>query len=57
MKKTKRLQLSRETIKKLSATEIRYAAGGQNNLSAMGICLGSEQNTACDACATEWGCW
>jgi len=56
MKKTKRLQLSRDTIRKLGATEIQYAAGGRINLSVMGVCKGSEQNTACDVCATEWGC-
>jgi natural product precursor len=53
MKKTKKLHVSRETIRKLSAHEIRQVVGGRNNLSQYGVCLPSEQNTACDACITD----
>jgi hypothetical protein len=56
MKKTKKLHVSRETIRKLGAAEIRHAVGGRINLSQFGVCQGSEQNTACDACATEGDC-
>lgn len=53
MKKTKKLHVSRETIRKLGATELRNAVGGRINLSQFGVCLPSEQNTACDACVTD----
>ena len=53
MKKTKKLHVSRETIRKLDAHEIQHAVGGRINLSKLGVCLPSEQNTACDACATD----
>jgi hypothetical protein len=56
MKKAKRLQVSRETIRKLDATEIRYAVGGRINLSQFGVCLPSEQNTACAACVSDVNC-
>jgi hypothetical protein len=56
MKKTKKLHVSHETIRKLGAGEIRLAVGGRINLSQFGVCRGSEQNTACDACATDVDC-
>ena len=64
MKKTKKLHLSRETVRQLAGTELHHANGGLSGLrcslglTGCGECnpRPSLQNTACAVCATEVDC-
>ena len=64
MKKTKKLHVSRETVRQLVGTELQHAAGGLSGmrcsigLTGCGECQprNTLYNTACNACAQTDGC-